>query len=196
MIAIVPSSSSVVAALRDLGFRNAGTPLLIASTPVSAAQPDENARAIRNTNANPRISPCSACISKSADSALQRVAEHEDLEEPPPQHDEHADDERVGGDRERGARFADTAQVHRRPAARSPRPRTTPCAGRRTAPPNRCWTSPTRSTPRRSARSPPAARWPRSARPSARDSWWPPRSRRRRTGRRARSAGSWRPRPP
>ena len=32
-----PSSSRVVAALRDFGLRNAGTPLLIASTPVSAA---------------------------------------------------------------------------------------------------------------------------------------------------------------
>ena len=48
-----PSSSRVVAALRDLGFLNAGTPLLIASTPVSAAQPDENALAMRNTNAIP-----------------------------------------------------------------------------------------------------------------------------------------------
>ncbi len=69
VMATMPSSSSVVAALRDLGFRNAGTPLLIASTPVSAALPDENARAIRNTSAKPRISPCSECISKSADSA-------------------------------------------------------------------------------------------------------------------------------
>ena len=43
--AIVPSRSSVVAALRLFGLRNAGTPLEIASTPVSAAQPEENARA-------------------------------------------------------------------------------------------------------------------------------------------------------
>ena len=67
--AIRPSINNVVAALRDLGFRNAGTPLLIASTPVSAALPDENARATRKTNANPSTSPCSECISKSADSA-------------------------------------------------------------------------------------------------------------------------------
>jgi hypothetical protein len=66
---MTPSNSSVVAALRDLGFRNAGTPLLMASTPVSAALPDENARAIRNTNANPSTSPCSECKSKPADSA-------------------------------------------------------------------------------------------------------------------------------
>jgi len=41
----------VLAALRLLGLRNAGTPLELASTPVSAAQPDENARASRKTNA-------------------------------------------------------------------------------------------------------------------------------------------------
>ena len=51
VIAIVPSSSSVVAAFRLFGLRNAGTPLEIASTPVSAAQPDENARASRKTSA-------------------------------------------------------------------------------------------------------------------------------------------------
>ena len=51
VIAIIPSRSSVVAAFRLLGFRNAGTPLEIASTPVSAAQPEENARASRNIRA-------------------------------------------------------------------------------------------------------------------------------------------------
>ncbi len=51
VMAISPSSSRVVAALRLLGLRNAGTPLLIASTPVSAAQPEENARARRNMSA-------------------------------------------------------------------------------------------------------------------------------------------------
>ncbi len=44
----VPISSSVVAAFLLFGFLNAGTPLLIASTPVRAAQPDENVRRIRN----------------------------------------------------------------------------------------------------------------------------------------------------
>ena len=53
VIAIVPSSSRVVAAFLLLGFLNAGTPLLIASTPVSAAHPDENARASRKTIAMP-----------------------------------------------------------------------------------------------------------------------------------------------
>lgn len=52
-MAMLPSMSKVVAALRDLGFRKAGTPLLMASTPVRAAQPEEKARAIRKTNATP-----------------------------------------------------------------------------------------------------------------------------------------------
>ncbi len=51
-IAISPSSSSVVAALSLFGFLKAGTPLEIASTPVSAAQPDEKARASRKSSAN------------------------------------------------------------------------------------------------------------------------------------------------
>ena len=69
VIAIPPSIASVVAALRDFGLRNAGTPLLMASTPVSAAHPDENARATRKTSAKPVMSPCSACRSNPADSA-------------------------------------------------------------------------------------------------------------------------------
>ena len=69
--AIPPSISSVVAALRDLGFRKAGTPLLIASTPVSAAHPEENARATRNTRARPMMLLCSDCRSNPADSACR-----------------------------------------------------------------------------------------------------------------------------
>ena len=51
--AMVPSRSRVVAALRLFGRWNAGTPLLIASTPVRAAQPEEKALASRNTTARP-----------------------------------------------------------------------------------------------------------------------------------------------
>ena len=51
VIEMAPMSSSVVAALLLLGFRKAGTPLLIASTPVSAAQPEEKARSSRKTRA-------------------------------------------------------------------------------------------------------------------------------------------------
>jgi hypothetical protein len=57
LIATVPSRRSVVAALRPLGLRNAGTPLLIASTPVRAAEPEANARMTRNTIARPPIPP-------------------------------------------------------------------------------------------------------------------------------------------
>ena len=56
--AIVPSRSSVAAAFFDRGLRNAGTPLLIASTPVSAAQPEEKARSTRKAPARP-VSPSS-----------------------------------------------------------------------------------------------------------------------------------------
>ncbi len=55
--AIPPSRASVVAAFLLLGLRNAGTPLLIASTPVSAVQPEEKARRIRNTRARPAKAP-------------------------------------------------------------------------------------------------------------------------------------------
>ena len=47
-IAITPSVASVVAAFRPCGRRNAFTPFAIASTPVSAVEPDANAR--RTTN--------------------------------------------------------------------------------------------------------------------------------------------------
>jgi hypothetical protein len=62
--AMRPIMARVVAALRDLGLRKAGTPLLIASTPVSAAQPDEKARNSRKASANPASPPeCSVWIS-------------------------------------------------------------------------------------------------------------------------------------
>ena len=69
VIPIVPSNSNVVAAFRDFGLRKAGTPLLIASTPVSAAHPDEKARATKNAKAIPYRCESSACNSKLADSA-------------------------------------------------------------------------------------------------------------------------------
>ncbi len=63
---IAPSSSSVFAALRDFGLRNAGTPLLIASTPVSAAQPWVNDRSTSSINASPVNASPSASSSRSA----------------------------------------------------------------------------------------------------------------------------------
>ena len=55
--AMPPSRARVVAAFLLLGGLNAGTPLLIASTPVSAVQPDENARRIRNISPRPAKVP-------------------------------------------------------------------------------------------------------------------------------------------
>ena len=43
----------VAAALRLLGFLKLGTPLLTASTPVSAVQPEANARSTRATSSRP-----------------------------------------------------------------------------------------------------------------------------------------------
>ena len=51
--AITPSISSVVAAFLLLGFLKFGTPLLMASMPVNAAAPEENARSRRNAPARP-----------------------------------------------------------------------------------------------------------------------------------------------
>jgi hypothetical protein len=55
--ATTPMRSRVVAAFLLLGFLNAGTPFEMASTPVSAAQPEENARSRRNAIA--RLPSCS-----------------------------------------------------------------------------------------------------------------------------------------
>lgn len=52
-MAMLASRVSVMAALWLLGGLKAGTPLLIASIPVNAAQPDENARANSATMAKP-----------------------------------------------------------------------------------------------------------------------------------------------
>ena len=57
VIAMAPSRKRVVAAFLLFGLRNAGTPLEIASTPVSAAQPEENARASRKIIATWVMSP-------------------------------------------------------------------------------------------------------------------------------------------
>src|SRR3954469_19423746 len=48
-IAIVPRTASVTAAFRPCGWRNALTPLAIASTPVRAVEPKANARRRTNT---------------------------------------------------------------------------------------------------------------------------------------------------
>ena len=50
---ITPMRSRVVAAFLLFGFSNAGTPLEMASTPVSAAQPEAKARSMRKATAAP-----------------------------------------------------------------------------------------------------------------------------------------------
>jgi hypothetical protein len=61
VIAIPPIANRVRAAFRDFGGRKAGTPLLIASTPVNAVHPEENACRARKTSATPVNPTCSAC---------------------------------------------------------------------------------------------------------------------------------------
>ena len=51
--AIPPRRPSVVAAFLLFGFLNAGTPLLMASTPVSAVQPEANDRSNKKSSAKP-----------------------------------------------------------------------------------------------------------------------------------------------
>ena len=57
--------ASVVAAFLDFGLLNAGTPLEMASTPVSAADPEEKLRANRKISGRP-VSACSASMWKEA----------------------------------------------------------------------------------------------------------------------------------
>ena len=78
-----PSISNVVAAFFDLGFRKAGTPLLIASTPVSAAAPWVNDRSTSSTsampvNASPSASRCRSALAArtSSPSSRMRVSPH------------------------------------------------------------------------------------------------------------------------
>ncbi len=61
LVAITPIISRVTWALRALGGRRAGTPLAIASTPVSAVQPDENARSATKPSASKPSEPYPGC---------------------------------------------------------------------------------------------------------------------------------------
>ena len=114
VMAMIPSSINVSAALRPFGFLKAGTPLLIASTPVSAAHPDENARSSRNANAKPvrpSLNGSSASMCRSAVDAQRQVAA-EVPHETPGGHAEDGDHEQVGGHREGPSGLTDATQVH------------------------------------------------------------------------------------
>ena len=114
--AIMPSRRSVVAALRLLGLRNAGTPLLMASTPVRAAQPDENARA--SSSMSPIVvsgssQPSWGISCRSALATSGRVPCGQ-LDQAVPTHPQDREDEQVGRHREERSGLAYPTQVHRR----------------------------------------------------------------------------------
>ena len=104
-------SASVVAAFLDLGFLNAGTPLEIASTPVSAAEPEEKPFSSRKTSAKP-VSDVSACMWKLALCGLH-VGADDEFDQPGEDHREDREDERVDRNGEGRAGFPDAAQVRR-----------------------------------------------------------------------------------
>ena len=104
-----------MAALRLFGFWNAGTPLEIASTPVSAAQPDENARSSRNAVAMPAIASWSGSgMSCELCTLGQAQAPRHCLDDADDAHPHDAEDERIHRDGEGLAGLANPAQVHRR----------------------------------------------------------------------------------
>ena len=113
--AMVPSSSRVVAAFLLFGFRNAGTPLEMASTPVNAAEPEEKARASSATMAKPVKAAYfgSASIPYWALCACTLVAEHQDPEQPVHDHADDAHHEAVDRDGEHGAGLAHPTEVQR-----------------------------------------------------------------------------------
>ncbi len=104
----------MLAALRDLGLRNAGTPLLIASTPVRAAQPWVKLRSTRSTSASPVKASPSASSCRSALGGCTSSPEEEDARQPPDDHGADADHERVGRHGEGEAGLPDPPQVDRR----------------------------------------------------------------------------------
>src|SRR5438132_14370636 len=71
-MAIPPITSSVVAAFRPCGRRKAATPFEIASTPVKAAAPDENARRTTRTP----TAPAPAAIGSGTTTCAQLPAAH------------------------------------------------------------------------------------------------------------------------
>jgi hypothetical protein len=109
--AMPPSNASVDAALRLLGTLKAGTPLLIASTPVSAAQPELKARSSRTRQALGVERARRADLQPGA-LHLWQVAEDRP-HEPERGHPDDGGHEEVGRDGEEGAGLPHPAQVHR-----------------------------------------------------------------------------------
>ena len=96
---------SVREAFRDWGRRNALTPFAIASTPVSAVEPEAKARSSTKSPIVPTPTVIGAGVTAGPHSpSEQRAATDEDQ-------GEHRGDEGVGGDREREPGLAYAAQV-------------------------------------------------------------------------------------
>ena len=107
VIAITPSTSSVAAALRPCGRRNALTPFAIASTPVSAVEPDENARSTTKSETVPYARrERMRCDGMRAGARRAFPDSHRDR-------DQDRSDEPVRRQREEDPRFANAAQVRR-----------------------------------------------------------------------------------
>ena len=100
----------VVRAFFHSGGLKAGTPSEIASTPVSAAQPELKARRMMKSVSAPVPASASAPRRRFLDrEAVERVADEADRE-----HDEDADQEEVGRHGEDAAGLPDAAQVEQR----------------------------------------------------------------------------------
>ncbi len=112
--AITPSSSRVVAAFLLLGFWKLGTPLLMASTPVRAAAPEEKARSSRKAPASPTRPSSKPACRHDREGCGRRLAQlaGDGLEDADGGHAQDGRHEDVGGDGEDAAGFLDAAQVH------------------------------------------------------------------------------------
>ena len=107
---------SVVAAFFDSGRRNAGTPLEIASTPVSATAPDEKPRSRMNKLSDPPDSFTSGQRLVPVERDRLDAAEPTEprLRQPEEHHRGDDDDVGVRREREQAARLLDPAQVRER----------------------------------------------------------------------------------
>ncbi|MHB8275666.1 MAG: hypothetical protein ACYDC9_13060 [Dermatophilaceae bacterium] len=113
------ASPDFIASLKHLGILAVvyivgalffGTPLLAGSTPVSAVQPEANARRTNAASRRPLAFSWGAYADRRGLRHGCMTAKH--LQHAESEHGEHAQDETVGGDREELARLLGAAQVH------------------------------------------------------------------------------------
>ena len=108
VIARTPRMPSVRAAFRDCGRRNALTPFAIASTPVSAVEPEAKARSSTKSPIVPTPTVIGWGATAGPHGPVRAAGGARDDER------EHGGDERVGGNRERQPRLAHAAEVRDR----------------------------------------------------------------------------------